>query len=197
MSSRTYRILRAAAGAAYVVAGAAVVGLVTIALFFWIGQPWGTINDTALLVMTLAIAPLMLAFYELGGATPTPLARVAQVIGWMAVLTWCAVQALMITGVVTFEYSVRARGSFALEAAAQIVIGLWVAGANLLAGSWLGWIRWLGVVSGLGFVVLAAGLLRGGVNDSLTAVGGIGYQVVLPVWAFVMARLFGRIAALR
>jgi hypothetical protein len=180
-----------------VVAGAAVVGLVTIALFFWIGQPWGTINDTALLVMTLAMAPLMLAFYELGGATPTPLAQVAQVIGWIAVLTWCAVQALMITGVVTFDYRVGARGWFALEAAAQIVIGLWVAGANLLAGSWLGWIRWLGVVSGLGFVVLAAGLLRGGVNDALTAVGGIGYQVVLPVWAFVMARLFGRIAALR
>ena len=197
MSSRTYRILRAAAAAAYVVAGAAVVGLVTIALFFWIGQPWGTINDTALLVMTLAMAPLMLAFYELGGATPTPLAQVAQVIGWIAVLTWCAVQALMITGVVTFDYRVGARGWFALEAAAQIVIGLWVAGANLLAGSWLGWIRWLGVVSGLGFVVLAAGLLRGGVNDALTAVGGIGYQVVLPVWAFVMARLFGRIAALR
>ena len=197
MSSRTYRILGAAAAAAYVVAGAAVVGLVTIALFFWIGQPWGTINDTALLVMTLAMAPLMLAFYELGGATPTPLAQVAQVIGWIAVLTWCAVQALMITGVVTFDYRVGARGWFALEAAAQIVIGLWVAGANLLAGSWLGWIRWLGVVSGLGFVVLAAGLLRGGVNDSLTAVGGIGYQVVLPVWAFVMARLFGRIAALR
>lgn len=37
-----------------VVAGAGLVAAVTIGLFFAIGQPWGSINDTALLVMTLA-----------------------------------------------------------------------------------------------------------------------------------------------
>lgn len=197
MSTRTYRIVSTASVAAYVVAAAAVIGLVTIALFFWIGQPWGTVNDTALLVMTLALAPLMLAFYELGGWTPTPLAQAAQVTGWIAVLTWCVVQALMITGAVAFDYKVGATGAFAIEAAAQIVIGLWIAGANLLAGSWLGWIRWLGVATGIGFVVVAAGLLRGGSGDSLTYIGGIGYEVVLPVWAVFMARLMGRMAALR
>ena len=71
MTAGTRRIVRRAAVAAYVATGAALIGLVTIALFFWIGQPWGTLNDVAVLVMTLAVAPLMLAFWELGGLTPT------------------------------------------------------------------------------------------------------------------------------
>lgn len=187
--SRRGRIVEGAAIAAYVVAGAAVAGLVTIGLFFWIGQPWGTINDLALLVMTLALAPLMLAFYELGGWTPTPLARIAQASGWIAVLAWSVIQVLMITGLVTFEYSRAATDVFAIQCGALIVIGLWVAGANLLAGPWLSWVRWLGVLSGLGFVVLGIGLLVGGVDHPLTYVGGIGYEVALPIWAFLMARL--------
>ena len=188
-TSGTGWIIDRAATAAYVVAGAAVVGLITIGLFFWIGQPWGTINDVALLMMTLALAPLMLAFYELGGWTPTALARFAQASGWIAVLTWSVIQVLMITGVVAFDYRHAATGMFAVQCMALVVIGLWVAGANLLAGPWLSWVRWLGVLSGLGFVGLAIGLLFGGMDHPLTYLGGIGYEIVLPIWAFLMARL--------
>lgn len=190
-------IVGRAAVAAYFVAAAAVVGLVTIALFLAIGQPCGTINDLALLVMTLALAPLMLAFYELGGWTPTPLARVAQASGWIAVLTWSIGQVLMIAGAVAFDYRHPATGVFALQTVALIGIGLWVAGANLLAGPWLSRVRWLGVVSGLGFVVLGIGLLAGGVDHPLTLLGGIGYEIVLPIWAFLMARLLGGISGER
>jgi hypothetical protein len=188
-TSRSVRIVGGAATAAYVVAGAALVGLVTVGLFFWIGQPWGTINDLALLVMTLALAPLMLAFYELGGWTPTPLARVAQASGWIAVLAWSVMQALMIVGAGKFDYTRSATGVFAIQCGALVVIGLWVAGANLLAGPWLSWVRWLGMVSGLGFVGLGIGLLLGGMDHPLTWVGGIGYEIVLPIWAFLMGRL--------
>jgi hypothetical protein len=188
-TSRTGWIIDRAATAAFVVACAAVVGLVTIALFIWIGQPWGTINDLALLIMTLALAPLMLAFYELGGWTPTPLARLAQASGWIAVLTWSVIQVLMITGVVAFDYRHAATGVFGIQCVALVVIGFWVAGANLLAGPWLSWVRWLGVLSGLGFVGLAIGLLLGGMGHPLTYLGGIGYEVALPIWAFLMARL--------
>ena len=192
--SRTGWIIDRAATAAYVVAGAVVVGLVAIGLFFWIGQPWGTINDLALLVMTLALAPLMLAFYELGGRTPTPLARIAQASGWIAVLAWSVTQVLMIAGVVAFDYGRAATGVFAIQCGALLVIGLWVAGANLLAGPWLSWVRWLGVLSGLGFVGLAIGLLLGGMDHPLTYLGGIGYEIVTPSWAFLTARPLRRIS---
>lgn len=189
---RTQRILTTASRAAYVVAGAGLLALVTIGLFFWVGQPWGTLNDLALLVMTLWLAPLMLAFYELGGWTPTPLAQAAQASGWIAVLTWSAVQVLMVLGVASFDYDTGATGAFAISSVATVVIGLWVAGANLLAGPWLGRPRWLGVVSGIGWVLLAVGLLLGGVSHPLTFVGGIGYTALFPVWAFLMARRLGQ-----
>jgi hypothetical protein len=195
MTPGTERIVRRAAQAAYIAAGAAVVGLVTIGLFFWIGQPWGTVNDVAVLVMTAAVAPLMLGFWELGGVTPTPLALVAQTTGWVAVAAWTIVHALFIFGVLTFEYAAPATDGLALEAVAQVVIGLWIAGANLLAGSWLGWQRWPGVVTGAGWALVGAGLLLGGMNHPLSYAGGLGYLLVFPVWAFLMGRLFTVIAS--
>ena len=188
MSESSRGIVRRAAVAAYVIAWAGLVALVTIVLFFAIGQPWGTLNDIALLVAIAAIPILMLAFWELGGLTPTPLALVAQVSGWVAAIVWCVVQALFIVGVVDFDYDHPATGALAVESIVLIVIGLWIAGANLLAGSWLSAIRWLGVVTGLGFVLVPAGLLLGGVSHPLAYAGGIGYSIVFPVWAFLMAR---------
>ncbi len=194
MSTATHEIVRRAGLAAYVAAAAAVIGLLTIGLFFWIGQPWGTLNDVAVLVMTLAVGPLMLAFWELGGLTPTPLAFMAQTAGWAAVLGWCVVHALFILGLLTFDYGAPARDGLAVESVAQIVIGLWIAGANLLAGPWLGWQRWLGVVTGTGWALVGVGLLMGGMNHPLSYAGGIGYLLVFPAWAFLMGRLFSAIA---
>jgi hypothetical protein len=188
MSPGTQRIVRRAVVAAYVAAAAGLVAAVTIALFFGIGQPWGTLNDVALLVMTAAIPVLMVAFWELGGLTPTPLALAAQVSGWVAAIVWCAAQALMIVGVLVFDYNDAASGGLLVEAVALIVIGLWIAGANLLAGPWLNAIRWFGVVAGLGFVLLPVGLILGGVDHPVTYAGGIGYSIVFPVWAYLMGR---------
>jgi hypothetical protein len=188
MSASTHGIVRRAITAAYLIAAAGLLAAVTITLYFVIGQPWGTLNDISLLVMTAALPVLMLAFWELGGLTPTPLALVAQISGWIAVLAWCVVQALLIVGVQSFDYEEAATGGLLVEAVALVVIGLWIAGANLLAGSWLNTIRWFGLVSGLGFVLLPIGLIMGGVNHPLTYTGGVGYSIAFPVWAFLMAR---------
>jgi hypothetical protein len=188
MSESSRGIVRRAALAALVIAGAGLVAAVTIVLFFAIGQPWGTLNDIALLVATAAIPILMLAFWELGGLTPTPLALLAQVTAWVAVVVWCVAQALFIVGVVDFDYDHPAKGALAVEAVALIVIGIWIAGANLLAGRWLNAIRWFGVAAGIGFVLVPAGLILGGVSHPLAYAGGIGYSIVFPVWAFLMAR---------
>jgi hypothetical protein len=188
MSASTRGIVRRAVVAANVAAAAGLAALVTIVLFFTAGQPWGTLNDVSLLVMTAAIPVLMLAFWELGGLTPTPLALVAQVSGWIAVIAWCVTQALFIAGVVDFDYQRAATGALAVESVALIVIGLWMAGANLLAGPWLNATRWFGLAAGLGFVLLPLGMLLGGVDHPLTYAGGVGYSLVFPAWAFLMGR---------
>lgn len=189
--SRTARIVRAATIAAYVVGLAGLAVTLASLLFMSAGEPWGTLTDVVLLVMTAAIAPLMLAFYELGGLTPTPLARVAQAAGWIAVLTWCAVQMLVIAGVVEFDLDSPAGGAFAIWSAGLVVIGSWIGGANLLAGPWLGRVRWVGVISGLAGVALGIGLLLEGA-EPLTYIGLIIYQFGIPIWALLMTRELGR-----
>jgi hypothetical protein len=180
----------------YVVAGAGLVAAVTIGLFFPIGQPWGTINDAALAVMTLALAPVMLASYELGGRTPLLPARLALAGGIASILAWCFVQAAMILGFVAFDYTNGATGAFAVESILVMLIGAWLIGAPLLAGPWLPSLhRWLGVVSGLGFIGLGLGLLLGGTTHPLTYLGGVGYQLAFPVWGYLMARRFGSLKA--
>jgi len=182
----TRDIVRRAAVAGFVVAVAGAVALVTIGLFFWIGQPFGTINDVALLVTTGAIPFLMLAFWELGGLTPTPLALVAQSSGWLAVGAWCVTHLLFIAGVVDIDYSGPATGAYAVESVALVVIGLWIGGANLLAGPWLSGIRWLGVVTGVGVAVYAIGTLVSGNEGMLVYGGAVAYLLLLPIWGFVM-----------
>jgi hypothetical protein len=122
--------------------------------------------------------PLWPARFSLGGAVA-------------AVGAWAVIQVAMIVGLVTFDYEHAATGAFAVFSLLQVVIGLWIGGASLLAGRWLPTlVRLLGVVAGAGTVVMSVGLLLGGVSHTLTYVGGIGYQVVLPIWAYLLGRVF-------
>jgi hypothetical protein len=195
MSDRTRSITRIGSVAAYVVAVAGAITLVTTVLGLGSDRAWQTLNDLALLVLVAALAPLMLSFYELGGLTPTILAQLAQTIGWASVLTFCAIQLLQLAGVVQVEWRAAATGAFALGSGALGYIGLWINGANLLAGRWLGPQRWLGFVAGLALALFAVGLLVGGVDTGWATVGGIGFLILLPAWAFFMARLLGRLSA--
>ena len=195
MSSRTQRIVISASIAAYGVAAAGLVGLLSAGLSFTADQPWRTLNDSALLLMTAALAPLMLAFYELGGRTPLRLAQAAQTLGWASVLTFCVIQVLQMTGGVVIDWNTAARGAFAVATWALVYVGLWIAGANLLAGPWLNQVRWLGVAAGVAGVFYAAGLLLGGVDTGWTTLGGISYLTLVPAWAFLMGRELGRISA--
>lgn len=192
MSPRTQRILRVSSLAGYVVAVAGIVGLVSIGLTLALGEAWSPLNDAALLVMTAALAPLMLSYYELGGATPLRLAQLAQTLGWLAVVTWCVVQVLQMTGAVARDPGAAAFGPGLLAAAALIYVGAWIGGANLLAGPWLTSPRPVGILAGLATVFFGAGLVVGGVNNPFTTAGALGYVTVLPLWAFLVARLLAR-----
>ena len=185
-----YRVTGGASGARWV-AIAGVLALVTIGLFYWIGQPWGTINDIAYLVMTLSLGPVMLAHYELGGVVPLWPARLSLAGAIAVVAAWSVVQLAFILGLVDFEYEQAATGAFALSSVLQAGIGLWIAGASLLAGRWLPpGVRVLGIVAGTGTVLMSIGFLISGLTDPLALGGGVGYGLVLPIWAWLLGRVF-------
>jgi hypothetical protein len=188
--------VRRAAQAARIAAMAGLVADLLLIAFFAVGQPFGTLNDLALVVMTLAIAPLMLGSYELGGVTPLWPARLSLAAGIGAVVVWSGLHLAFIAGVVTFDYNAAATGPFLAENLALIVIGGWLTGAPPLAGPWLpGMLRWLGALGGLGFVLTGLGLILGGMNHPLAWAGGLGYLVLFPIWAWLMAGVFSSRAA--
>ena len=189
----TRDIVRRASIAGYVVGVAGLLALVTIGLFFLVGQPFGLINDLGLVVMTGAMPFLMLAFWQLGGLTPTPLALVAQASGWLAAAVWCITHLLFVAGAVSIDYSAPATGAYAVEAVAVVVLGLWIAGANLLAGPWLSAVRWLGILAGVGVVAFAIGTLVSGDEGTLVYAGGAAYLVLLPIWALLMGVFLNRL----
>ena len=115
--------------------------------------------------------------------------------GWIAAAVWCVTQLLFVLGVVEIDYFAPATGAYAVESVALIVIGLWIAGANLLAGSWLTAIRWLGVITGLGVVLYAVGTLISGGEGALVYAGAVAWLVLLPIWAFVIGTYLGRLPA--
>src|SRR4051794_3693139 len=177
--------VRGGAMGALLVAVAGAVGLLAIALFFAVGQPFGTINDLAGLVMVGALAPVMLAHYELGGPVPLWPARLSLAGGIAAVVGWVLLQLTFVFAVSTVDVDKAATRFWAVQAILQVVIGLWIAGASLFAGRWLPLVvRTVGIVAGVGVLVMAIGVLRGGYSDMLTNVGGVGYQILLPVWAY-------------
>ena len=184
------RVVAGASGALWVaIAGAA--ALVTILLFFTVGQPFGTVNDIALVVMVLSLGPVMLAHYELGGIVPLWPARLSLAGAVAAAAGWSLLQLAFVLGMVEFDYDRAATGAFAISNLLQVVLGLWIGGASLLAGAWLpSTVRVLGIIAGAGTVALSVGLLLGGMSHPLVSAGGIGYMIVLPVWAFLLSRVF-------
>lgn len=185
-------LLQRASVAGYVVGVAGAVALLTLSLFFMAGQPWGTLNDLALIATIAALPFLMLAFWELGGLTPTPLALAAQAIGWVAAMSWCFTHLLFILGVVDIDYFAgSATGALGIESVALMILGLWISGANLLAGPWLSSFRWFGVIVGLGVAIYGLGALAGGTNGPLIYVGALGYLILFPVWGLLMGVYLG------
>ena len=184
------RVERAAA-AARVAAVAGALALVLLVLFYVVGQPFGMLNDLALIVETLAIAPMMLGSYELGGVTPLWPARLSLAGGIGGCVAWAAIHAAFVLGLVSFDYTTAATGAFLAENLALVVIGLWLTGAPPLAGPWMpNRLRWLGALAGLGFVLTALGLILGGMNNPLAWAGAVGYLVLFPIWAWLMAGVF-------
>jgi hypothetical protein len=182
--------------AATTVAVAGGLALAALAVFFAGVTIFGKVSDVASLVMVAALPFVMLAHYELGGVVPLGPARLSLAGGMLAVGVWAVFQILIVAGVLNVDVNAAAAGGWEVQMAAQAVIGLWIAGASLLAGRWLPLtVRLLGIVAGLGVVVMALGIVQGGFTAMLTNVGGVGYQIVLPVWAFLLGRVFRARAA--
>ncbi|MCI0585046.1 MAG: hypothetical protein L0227_19500 [Chloroflexi bacterium] len=164
---------------AIVAAVATVVGAVFLGLFFSRGQPWGTWNDVASIVLMLATIPVAVVIAIIEAEQVGPFALIAAVIGIAGMLAAAASQALLVARVRTYDRLLP----WTLGAGA--VVGVWYVLAGIPALT-RGLPTGMGIVmilSGLGFIAVSYGFARGGERDPAAALGfavlGMGSTVFL------------------
>ena len=153
---------------ALMAAAATVVGAITLIAFFSRGQPWGTINDVASIVVMVATVPVAYALASLHGLHQ-PLAMITLVEGVVGMAGASIAQALLVAGVRTYEQLLPwTLGFGAVVGVWYLLVGLLGRGTPLRGGLDL-----LAIASGIAFIALGYGFLRGNERHPLSIVGGV------------------------
>ena len=166
---------------AILAAAATVIGAVFLGLFFSRGEPWGTLNDIASVVLMPAMIPVALVVAAMEGLTPRSVAVAAIGIGAMVVVA--VLQALLVAGRVTYEQTKAA------VLGGGAIIGVWyILAASLMDVNGLdGSFRWLAFSAGVGYIAIGYGFLAGNERHPASVIGG----VVLLVASVVFLGLLG------
>lgn len=187
---------------------AAIVGMVSLSLFFGIemGQTsgvhiWGPISDIALLVQMLLLLVVARALYPLAAPAAPLLARASIVLGAAGMLAAALLQFLLIIGVMPFEAEV---GPLLFATAG---VGVWMIAASHLCrkrGSLPSRLGWLGIAVGSAYVLQPVLMFALGgplfwmqnIASSYLAMGGAAFVFLLtyigfPIWAIWLGRALG------
>ena len=151
--------------AALAAAGMTVGGIVTLAVFFAVGEPWGSINDGLTIALAVATAPI-----AVGLARRNPLQR-ALVLGGALDIIGVGITAvftsLLIARRMTFE------GSLPYVLLGQGLIGAWLVSVGIAA-----WpaprsrrVAAFGIAGGAGLIVTVGGFGIGGMSHPLASMG--------------------------
>jgi hypothetical protein len=189
----TQDFARFAGWAALASGAAAIVAFAAIAIFFAGVKPFGPVNDIALVVTALTMAPLALAFHQLGQDRGPALSLAALILGLAGMLVFAGNNTLMILGVTRItSYDKVADPVLAINLAGFAGIGLWMIAAGLIAnpvGILPAGLTWLGLASGAGFAVMALAFWRLGGFHPVTMAAGLIWQIGYPIWAIWLGRV--------
>jgi len=162
---------------ALVAALATVVGAVLLGLFFAKGQPWGTLNDIASIVLMLATMPVAVALGMLGAGAYGGLAWLVTAIGLAGMAGAAIAQSLLVARVRTYEQLLP----WTLGSGA--VVGVWYVLVGLLGLDFVntrhypGLLIALAIASGVGYIAIGYGFWRGNQRHPLSIVGGLALLV--------------------
>jgi hypothetical protein len=171
---------------AIVSAMATVVGFVTLIIFFSVGQPWGTINDVASVILAFALLPVLLALYYLQRQNAPVITLGVLVIGGLALLVAAVFQLLLIFGVIKFQQTaVVVSTAFGLFGASLVVYSALARAQGSLPNT----LALLGIIAGVGYVLVVVGFILGGQEHPLAAIGGLTAVIIYPIFAIWFGRI--------
>lgn len=181
-----FELARYAGWSAVVSAIATVLGLVTLSMFFSLGQPWGTINDMTSVILAVSLLPVLLVLYQLHRQDAPLVTLISLAIGVLALLVAAVFQILLILGVIEFEQTaVIVPAAFGLFGAALIVFNAVARAQGTLPET----LALLGIVAGVSYVLVIVGFILGGQEHPLTAVGGLTAVITYPIFAIWFGRI--------
>jgi hypothetical protein len=148
-------------------AGLTIGGGTALAVFFAVGEPWGTINDTLSIGLAWATVPIAVDLARRHSASGV--LRLALASDLVGVATVTLFNSLLISRRMTFEDSLQP------ILIGQALIGGWLLLAGISAWSDPGSRRaaTLGITGGAGLVTTALGIATGGMESPLAAIGFI------------------------
>jgi hypothetical protein len=179
-------LLRLVAWSAYLSAGATILTFITGILFFTVGHPFGTINDAASVFQMLFMVPMALALYQALRPVATIPNVLAVTAGVMGMCDAAVLQALLVFGVFEYEQTIREvliGGGF---------VGIWLVLVGILAlasGMLPAGLAWVGIVSGVGYMLLVVGFWLGGEGHPLFLAGSLVAVIGYSVWAIWLGRV--------
>ena len=148
---------------------ATVVGMVTLMLFFARGNPWGTWNDIASVVLMLATIPVALLVAAIEAEQFPIQAYIVAGVGIVGMLLAVGFQTALVLRVRTYEQLLgRTLGSGAIVGLWYIAIGVLSLPRGLATP-----LPQLAVAAGIGFIAIAYGFTVGNQNHLASKVGGV------------------------
>ena len=150
-------------------AAATVVGMVTLMVFFARGNPWGTWNDLASVVLMLATIPAALLVAAIESEQFSTIAYIVAAVGILGMVLAAGFQTALVLKIRTYEQLLgRTLGSGA-------IVGLWYIGIGLLSlpRGLETPLPQLAVAAGIGFIAVAYGFAAGNQYHIASKVGGV------------------------
>lgn len=181
-----WELYRYAAWSAFLSAIMTILGLVTLMVFFALGEPWGTLNDITSVILALSILPVLLILHRLHRNAAQTISLVALVIGGIAMLVAAVFQTLLILKVIAFaQTAVVVPATFGVLGASLMIYG-YLARTNQSLPPRLALVS---MIAGVGYVLVILGIIIGGQEHPLAAIGGLTAVICYPICAIWMGRL--------
>jgi hypothetical protein len=158
-----------ASWSALLAAVATVVGAGLLGLFFAKGEPWGTLNDIASIVLMLATIPVAIRLAQIESRTAPGAAEVVAAVGIVGMLAATAAQGALVLRLGTY------RGLLPYTLGAGAIVGVWYLLMGLLGvadGMPLP-LALLAIAAGAGFIAIGYGFWRANERHPASVAGGI------------------------
>lgn len=148
---------------------ATVIGMVTLMVFFSRGNPWGTWNDIASVVLMLATIPVALLIAAIEAEQFATIAYVVAAVGIVGMILVAGFQTALVLKFRTYEQLL----GWTLGSGA--IVGVWYVGIGVLSltGGLPTPLPQLAVAAGIGFIAVGYGFAAGNQYHVASKVGGV------------------------